>query len=141
METNAIERWLKETLSADATLTGLVGTRIYNTRRDESAPLPCVIYQMQSPGNDLVLLGAVRVWASPLYQVVGMMEYTPPHGSYGGDLATIANRIDALLHGSSGSNVAGTVWTCVRERPFQMAEVTSGRDFRRLGGLYRIRAR
>jgi hypothetical protein len=61
--------------------------------------------------------------------------------SYEGDLATIANRIDAVLHAKSGINAAGTIWTCVRERPFQMAEVFEGREVRRLGGLYRIQAR
>jgi hypothetical protein len=136
METNAIEQWLTATLKADAQLATKVSTRVFNTRRTDKT-LPCVLFQMQSPGNDLVMLGGVRVWAAPLYAVYGLAE----QASYEGDLATIANRIDAVLHAKSGINAAGTIWTCVRERPFQMAEVFEGREVRRLGGLYRIQAR
>ena len=138
METNAAEQWLSTTLKADATLAGLVSTRIYNTRRpSKDTPFPCVIFQLQAAGDDLMVLGGVRVWASLLYLVRGISEQT----SYEGNLASIANRIDAVLHAQSGSATAGTIWVCARERPFQMSEIVDGRTFAHLGGLYRIQAR
>ena len=138
METNAAEQWLNTTLKADATLTGLVSTRIYNTRRPSATtPFPVVIFQLQAAGDDLLVLGGVRVWAPLLYLVRGIAEQT----SYEGTLASIANRIDTLLHAKSGTATAGTVWVAVRERAFQMSEIVDGRTFAHLGGLYRIQAR
>lgn len=136
MESNAAERWIYAKLSTDATLITKVGTRTYNTRRPPESALPCVIWQLQS-GDDVILLGAVRLWSNLRYLVRGIGET----GSYGGDLQAIADRIDALLHGASGSNVDGTVWTCVRAAPFQMIETVAGREYRHLGGIYRIQAR
>jgi len=138
VETNAAEQWLSTTLKADATLAGLVSTRVYNTRRPSATtPFPCVIFQLQAAGDDLMVLGGVRVWANMLYLVRGIAEQT----SYEGDLASIANRIDAVLHAKSGTATAGTIWVAVRERPFQMSEIVDGRTFAHLGGLYRIQAR
>lgn len=138
METNAAEQWLSTTLKADATLAGLVSTRVYNTRRPSTTtPFPCVIFQLQAAGDDLLVLGGVRVWANMLYLVRGIAEQT----SYEGNLASIANRIDAVLHAQSGTATAGTVWVAVRERPFQMSEIVDGRTFAHLGGLYRVYAK
>lgn len=138
METNAAEQWLATTLKADAPLTALVGTRVYNTRRPSATtPFPCVIFQMQAPRADLMVLGGVRVWAEMLYLVRGIAEQM----SYEGNLATIANRIDASLHAQSGVASAGVVWVAVRESPFQLSEIVDGRTFAHLGGLYRIQAR
>lgn len=137
METSAAERFIHTTLSADTQLTAVVSTRIYNTRRPPNTALPAVVFQLQAGTNDFVALGGVRVWSSLLYLVRGIAEQT----SFEGNLVTIANEIDGALHAASGSNVSGVVYTCVRERPFQLVEVTEGREFRHLGGLYRIQAR
>lgn len=138
METFAVEKWLKETLAADSLLTALVGTHTYSGVRAKGSPLPCVVYQLQAPGNDMVMMGGVRVWANMLYLVRGIAEQP----GYGGKLLAIADRIDAALHKGSGSNVNGVIYTCVRERPFQLREETrDGSEFRHLGGLYRIQAR
>jgi len=72
-----------------------------------------------------------------LYLVRAIAEQT----SYEGNLVTAANRIDAALSAVSGSNAAGVVWVCIRERPFQMAEIIEGRTFVHLGGIFRIQAR
>jgi hypothetical protein len=146
METSAAETWIYGTLAGDATLAGLVGARIYNTRRPSDGALglgalPCVVFQLQA-SNDLMVVGATRVWSRLTYVVRGIGEPLPP--SYEGTLRSVADRIDALLHGKSGSSGAGVVWSCVRVRPFQMAEVPpalGGREFRHLGGVYEVQAR
>ncbi len=137
METHAAERWLGATLKADGQLAALVGTRIYNTRRPADAALPCVIFQLQTPGADFLGVGAVRIWTPLLYLVYGLAEQE----SYAGVLASIAGRIDAVLHGQSGSNDAGTIWACVRQRPFRAPEVFAGREYRKSGGFYDMRVR
>lgn len=137
METNAVSRFIYSTLSADAQLTAVVGTRIFETRRPSpTTPFPCVISQLQAAGDDMMGVGPYRIWSSLLYLVRGITEQT----SYEGNAAIIADRIDAALHAKSGTNVAGTVWSIVRERPFIMAEIVDGREFRHAGGLYRIQA-
>ncbi len=135
METNVAEGWMTTLLKADAQLAAIVGTRVYNTTR--KGAVPCVLFQLQAPGADLMVLGGARVWTPLTYLVRGIAEQE----SYEGDLATIANRIDAVLHRTSGSNAAGTVFACVRIRAFQMVEQANGREFRHLGGLYEIKAR
>lgn len=134
METNATEQWLNTTLKADVALAAVVSTRIYNTRRPTSAVLPCVVFQLQAAGRDMVVLGGIRVWADMMYLVRGIAE----QASYEGNLAIIADRIDVALHAKSGVSAAGVVHTVVRERPFQLVSVIDGREFRDLGGLYRI---
>jgi hypothetical protein len=136
METSAAERWLVTVLKADAALTAVVGQRVYNTRVPSNGQFPCVLFQLQAASNDFVALGGVRVWASLVYLVRGIAE----QASFEGNLATIADRIDIVTHAASGTNVAGTVWTCIRERPFQLVEVTEGREFRHLGAILRIQA-
>jgi hypothetical protein len=135
METNAAEGWMTTVLKADPQLAAVVSTRVYNTLR--TGPLPCVLFQLQAPGADFMVLGGARVWTPLVYLVRGVAE----QDGYAGDLATIANRIDAVLHRASGSHAAGTIFTCVRVRAFQMPEVADGRQFRHLGGLYEIKAR
>lgn len=135
METNAAEQWIATSLKADGPLAALVSTRIYNTLRD--GPVPCVIFQLQAPGPDFNVLGGSRVWTPLHYLVRGIAEQE----SYEGDLASIANRIDAVLHKASGSNAAGVIYSCVRVRVFQLPEVADGRQYRHLGGIYEIKAR
>lgn len=137
METNAAEKWLRDTLMADVTLAGVVSTRVWNTRRPDGGAFPCVIFQVQNPGADFVVLGAVRMWSRMTYVVRGIAEQS----SYEGTVKSIADRIDAVLHGGSGTNGSGTVYTCVRTGPFQMAEVVDGREFRHLGGVYQVQVR
>jgi hypothetical protein len=51
---------------------------------------------------------------------------------------SIADRIDAALHGKSGSVAAGTVHACVRDEPIEYTEVMDGVTYQHLGGLYRV---
>jgi hypothetical protein len=142
METSAAEQWLYGRLTGDTALTAVVSTRVWNTRRPSGGTFPAVLFQLQPGGNeDLTLLGAVRVWAKMTYLVRGIVEVFDPQGSFEGNSKTIADRIDAVLHGASGTNAGGTVYTCVRLRPFKMAELVGERDFRHLGGIYQIQAR
>lgn len=142
METNAAEAWLYSTLAADSALAAVVGTRIYNTRRPTGSAFPLVIFQHQG-GRDLTMLGAVRVWSQLTYLVRGIVEVFDANeqGSFEGSAKTIADRIDAVLHGKSGTNGSGTVYTCVRDQTFQLVETVDGRQFRHLGGIYMIHAR
>jgi len=135
LEPSVIAKWIYGTLTGDAALAAIVGTRVYEDVAPQGAAMPYIVFQMQSPGNDLNALGSRRVIATPLYVIRGIAQTA----SYTGNLATIAERIDVLLHGQQqrvGTN-DGYVW-CYRERPFRLAEVRDGIQYRHSGGVYRI---
>lgn len=84
--------------------------------------------------------GLARIMSRPQYQVVAM----GPAISLG-TLDPWAAQIDTLLHGKSGTlldddlvTILGRVYSCIRERPFTLPETVEGRQYRRLGGLYRL---
>jgi hypothetical protein len=132
-ELTAADRWIYGVLSADAQLTAKVGNRIYSESAPQTAPLPYVVFSQQA-SYDLMGVGPLRIWANAIFLIRGIAETT----SYGGDLGIIVNRIDAVLHAQSGSNVDGVVVAAVRERPFRLAEMSNGRNFRHEGGQYRM---
>jgi len=129
------EQWVYTVLAADATLMGKA-TAIYSGLVVAEATYPLVYISLHRQDQDVMALGGRRIWASLHYAIRGIAET----GSWGGDLETIADRIDTVLHAESGSSVQGTVWECVRTAPFALVETADGRQFRHLGGLYRVRA-
>lgn len=139
----AADQWIYSTLKADATLTALIGgstsPRIYNEQVPQNGtPIwPCVIYNMQSAVN-VMIVGPRQFWASMLFLVRGVHETS----SYGGNLLTIAERIDTALHATpnGATNAYGIVWSCVLEQPFRLPEVRDGRNFRHAGAIFRIYA-
>lgn len=138
-ELNAIDRWIYGTLTADTALAAVVGTRVYADQAPQTTPavtMPVVVFQWQG-GADLMVIGGVRVWTNAVYLIRGIDEAQ----TWGGDLKTIADRIDAVLHRGSGTNADGVVYAAVREQPFRMPETAGGKSYRHLGGLYRIYAK
>lgn len=128
------ETWLYTVLAADSTLAAAV-SGIYAHNVPENATYPIAFATMQRQDYDALAFGPFRIWSTVHYAVRGVAEAA----SYGGVLETIADRIDAVLHAASGSTVQGTVYECVRTMPFAMPELTDGRYFRHLGGIYRVR--
>lgn len=138
-EVVAVDRWLYTTLTGDATVSGIVGTKAFGHFVPEAqggsaiAP-PYVLWTMPGAGNDVNTLNGVRIWADMLYAVrlVAKVE-----GFL--SLEAGAAAIDAALHRASGSNVSGTIVACVREAPFAMPEIENdGAQLWHLGGLYRL---
>lgn len=126
------EKWLVQSLKADATLMGLV-TNVYTYPIPLSAVLPYVLISEQA-SNDLMAMGAYRTWVDGIWIVRAIFETS----SWAGNLETAANRIDTVLHGKEGSLVGGNIWACVREAPFRLTENNGGQQLRHLGGQYRI---
>jgi hypothetical protein len=137
-ETSVIATWLDTLLSGDAGAGG-VATLATGGIHEEIDPrgntvYPKVIYRFQG-GNDLNALGAGRrVFVNALYAVYGVWQ----EPNYGGNLNTLAARIDTLLNGKSGVADSGIVLACVRTAPLQLASLTNGVAIRMLGGVYRI---
>jgi len=134
-ETARVRAWIYTTLTTDPTLQGLIATRAFYAVAPAGSQFPYVIFQMISPGNDLIALGAARIWANPLFRVKAVTK-----GGSTGAIEPIDNRIDALLHAKSGQVTNGVIWECVRERPYEQPEITDGTLYQNLGGDYRIKA-
>ena len=130
------DSWLYAVLSGDATLAGLVAARIYAHNNPNRTPVfPYVLFQLQGNGADVRGVGPTRIMAPMVYLVRGIGE----GNSFGGNLTTIADRIDTLLQAASGTAAGGVVLSCVREQPFALPEVAGdGRQYRHLGGIYRL---
>jgi hypothetical protein len=129
-----VDRWLYGLLTGDPTLTGLVGGRVYGYVAPDDAALPFVVYSHQG-GSDVRGNGPTRFMVSLLYQVkvVGAGASFQP-------LKPIADRLDELLQGASGTVSDGRVLACVREQPVAYTEVDNGVVYRHAGGLWRIHA-
>lgn len=129
------EKWLYATLSADATLAGLVADRISGTLSPELLELPYVTFLMQS-SRDVSEVSGIRISTDNLYIVKAVGQT-----STWDDLAPIASRIDYLIHRPGSVMIQGSgSLTCIREMVHQQAEVDEGLQYRHLGGIYRIRA-
>lgn len=129
METNSIETWLYSVLAGDATLHGYVADRIYMHLAPAGTSWPCILVTLQEYPDDLMVVNAKRVWSEAMY----IVRAVGPYEGFG-TLNTIADRIDALLHRQSGTNVHA----CIREEIFLMVEVVDDVQYRHLGGIYKI---
>ncbi len=127
------ESWLYSKLHGDATLLALVPGGVYTWPVPANIGGAFVLYQMQA-ANDIRGVGPARIGVNGLWLVRAVAETN----SFGGNLLAAADRIDVLLQAASGTVTAGVIWACVREAPFQLVETKDGRQWRHLGGQYRI---
>lgn len=140
-ETLGIDEWLIATLTGDATLTGLVASRVFTELAPTGTAFPCVVIRSIST-DDQLGSGQNRIMTTEQRLIEGILE-----GQDFGPLRAIADRIDALLHlkPDAGSVIAGswsgvTVLSSTRLRPSRLSEAIDGRHYRRLGGIYQINA-
>jgi hypothetical protein len=112
----------------------VAGDRIHSGSAPAGTAQPYVVIQVQSSGNDLYTVGAYRVWADPLFIVKAVAKT----GSWS-TLTATADAIDAALHDKEGTVSGGTIYECIRERPFSLIENDEGVEYRHLGGFYRVR--
>lgn len=133
-EMAAARQWLYGVLHGDATLLGLGRDVFPGGTAPESFGFPFVTFQFMS-GRDLMEIASIRIWTNMIWLVKVVGETA--------DISTldaIWARIDVLLHRGSGTPAAGTVWACVRESTFELPETIQGKQYRSLGGTYRLYA-
>lgn len=122
--------WISETLKGDATLAGLINGRVYRRAIPENPTMPLVSYQHQG-GTVLSVVGAIRVWGDLVYVV---KAYATTHNNE--TLVPIMDRVDALLHGASGTFDGQHIWSCTLEEEIELDDPDG---YTQLGGIYRIR--
>lgn len=131
-EITTVETWLYSQLSGDAVG---VADRVYSGYAPRPATFPLVIFDYQAPEDDLMVVNLSRIWSSGSW-IVKVVDRESSLST----LKTIAESIDTILHGQSGSADGGTVVSCYRTQPFKITELIDGVAYRHLGGIYRIRA-
>lgn len=137
LETLVAERWLYNTLSLDATLSGLVNgfftelipDHIVEASRDNEK---YVVWSLRN-ARDVRALSAILIMSRLTYQVQVVAA-----SQSGTALSVIAARINQLLDGQSGTATGGTIVCCFREQPVGFIENWEGKVYRHLGGTYRI---
>lgn len=85
-------------------------------------------------GPDLQVLGAIRVWSRPRYNV-----YVVDRAGSFVPLEAAAAEIDAALQGASGVVTGATILDCEREAVYAKIETVAGVQYRHLGGRYAMR--
>lgn len=132
-EIETIDKWIYQTLSADAALTAIVGNRIYTELAPQLVDQPMVIYHQQSPSTDLMEVGQRRVWTQGRWMVklVGRTQSFV-------DLYSAFDRIETLLHRADGVVGSGNVLAVTREQIVKYVELSDGIQWRHFGGIYNI---
>lgn len=136
-ETARAEKWLYALMSGDSGVGGvstLVGGRIYAYAAPSRVSFPFVVFSHMGD-YDVRAVGTARILASMTYQVKAVGR-----GSAVGmnAIKTIADRIDTLLQGASGSVTDGVILSCVREQQISYVEQAESEVYMHLGGIYRI---
>jgi hypothetical protein len=134
----AARQWLFGTLTGDATLVAMLPggatAGVNNMQAEQGTPYPFVVYQFMS-GIDYAAVGAFRIWTNMVWLVKAIGDTADVAA-----LDAIAARIDTLLQRGSGTPVAGNVWSADRQTTVEYPESVEGRQYRHLGGTYRIYA-
>ena len=138
-ESTRVDQWLYATLAADSTLTALIGgattPRIYADMIPAAASYPAVVFQNQSTIGVIGATESTRIRITGVWAVFGIAET----GTWVGALQDIADRVDSLLHASSGGTAdSATIFTSHRIQGLRLLEERDGRQWRRLGGSYRV---
>ncbi len=137
-EIGLIDTWLYETLTTSDAVKKLVSTRVYDALAPQGAALPYVVFQLQAPGADSIVVGGYRIAANALYAARGVAQ-----GAGFAAASAIAAAIDGALHGKRATLTGGVVLSCHRERPLKLPpEVAEGGAvYYHEGGIYRLRVR
>ncbi len=94
-----IEQGITTLLTADSTLSGLIGTRLFPVFVPEDPTYPCVSYQVVSGSSDYSVDGTYETWKRIQFDA---------WGSAYADVKTIQKALHAVLDGFSGTLSDGT---------------------------------
>lgn len=124
--------FIAATLLADADVIAIIGDRVYQDVAPASAIYPFIVIQNQL-SDDMLGVGSVRIYTDTIFIVKAVAQvdtYDP--------LRPLAKAIDVALNGVTGSVLDGTVFACIREESFRLAETEEGVHHKNLGGSYRL---
>jgi hypothetical protein len=130
----ASAQWLYSTLNVSAVTTLATGG-VYRGTAPAAAVAPYVVMRMPTAQDDLMVVGAVRIWSPQLWDIIAIgtsLQWQV--------VDKIAAAVDALLHKGSGVPSSGIVHECTRERPISFDEVDEGVTYVYVGATYLLKA-
>ena len=133
-ETWTIDSWLYSKLANDATLMALI-TGVFADVAPQDQAMPFLVYSLQEVG-DVMSINGTRIMTAGTYDV----RVTTDSESYS-SIKMAVERVDTLLHKTSGTVTGGLILSCVREAPVRYTELHQGRLYRHLGGLYSLQVK
>ena len=123
------DKWLTSKLTGDATITALVSTRIYAEQAPLAATYPLITIQQYAASEPLTNVSADAVMDAEQWQVMVVTD-KPSYST----LETVADRIRAILHKSTGTGVLACEFTGAQ----RLAEAVSGANYRAIVLEFRI---
>lgn len=132
--TEAARTHIRQTLVGDSSVTDLVEERIFSSLAPSGTAMPYVTFHLESPRDEMI--GGDTIAVSVLiYLVKATVE-----GEDEDSAEAIAAAVHAALHGSQSSQDGFTV-DAHRVAPWAMPVVDGSRQFRQVGGRYRLLVR
>lgn len=132
-ETRA-ERWLYLNLTGDATIAGIVGTRVYAGRAPKSVTTyPMIVFSPLSSGIEVYGNEAYVIWTKLTYLVKAITQ-----GNSVTALQTLVDQIHTVLHAQHGATSDARIDYCKRVRPFRMTTEEGDALYQHLGGEYEL---
>lgn len=133
LETPTVAQWIHDTLTPDTAWAAASPGGLWDGPAAHDTEYPFTRFGLQS-GIDVRGISTVTIMQDDLWLIRGIcpgQDYTPLHA--------IAARIHVLLHGVLQQAVpGGMIVSCMREQAFRLESTQGGREFRHLGGIYRI---
>lgn len=135
-EAALVGNWISATLLADATLVGLVSTKVFEDLAPNGTPFPYVVFNVQDAPYVVRGVGLAEVMVDTIFTVkavaqVSSYDVLAPHAS--------AIRA-ALVTAETQAPTGGLIFTCSYERQVAYAEGRGAEQVRHLGGEYKIQA-
>jgi hypothetical protein len=139
-EATIVSNWIWEKIQGDAEAKpgGTLGVRkLFNTQVRGKDIYPCIVYQNQSPPQDIRGKGLAPIWVEGLWTIKAIGKTD----NYD-DLAPIVAAIHRLFDATGGPVTGGGyIIQCWRRSILQMAEQDEQSvNFRHYGGTYKIEA-
>ena len=136
-EIEEAKKWIYGSLSGNAEITAIVGTRIYSDYVPEapaSRTYPYILYGYLG-GADVDGLGTARFATLPLFQIRVVTRGRPDVS-----VRKVAKRIDDVLRIAVYQLSTDWYFTARREQPVNRVEqdTATGQYYTNLGGLYRL---
>ncbi len=133
VEDNVVSLWLTSLFEADGVLPGLAVGGVWSGPAEPETSYPIIRFSLQS---SIVVrgVGTTEIMVNMLWHIRAVCE-----GASFAPVTPIASRIHTLIQGINALTVTdGTIVSCVREQALRLESIQAGRDFRSLGGIYRI---
>lgn len=97
-EVAALDKWIRATLTADATITAAVGTRVLTGTQRQTLTYPAILFDLLSAQNTNALPRDHRILTVGLYRITAVNQASSFLA-----LQPIASRVDVVLRAAFGN--------------------------------------